>query len=177
MILPKLATSCLAHERPGVKPPTQRGRDFRQGTNQPLHSTLSQVLLTLFPECLARFPHGTLCAISMTGRYLALGESYPLSSDCTSKQSYSLAGPQREHGTGPYGPETLYGIPEYDRSSSPAHTPTACSYPTFRKRANRPDSGLGFSPFIRHYLGNHCCFLFLRRLICLNSAGPITPVR
>ena len=32
-------------------------------------------------------------------------------------------------------------------------------------------SVLGFSRFIRHYSGNHSCFLFLRLLICLNSAG------
>ncbi len=31
--------------------------------------------------------------------------------------------------------------------------------------------GLGFSPFARHYLGNHYCFLFLRLLRCFSSAG------
>ena len=29
--------------------------------------------------------------------------------------------------------------------------------------------GLGSSPFARHYLGNHCCFLFLRVLRCFSS--------
>ena len=31
--------------------------------------------------------------------------------------------------------------------------------------------GLGFSPFARHYLGNHYCFLFLRVLRCFSSPG------
>ncbi len=31
--------------------------------------------------------------------------------------------------------------------------------------------GLGCSPFARHYLGNHCCFLFLRVLRCFSSPG------
>ena len=31
--------------------------------------------------------------------------------------------------------------------------------------------GLGFSPFARHYLGNHFCFLFLRLLRCFSSTG------
>ena len=32
-------------------------------------------------------------------------------------------------------------------------------------------AGLGCSPFARHYLGNHFCFLFLRVLRCFNSPG------
>ena len=31
--------------------------------------------------------------------------------------------------------------------------------------------GLGSSPFARHYLGNHCCFLLLRVLRCFSSPG------
>jgi hypothetical protein len=30
-------------------------------------------------------------------------------------------------------------------------------------------TGLGCSPFARHYLGNHCCFLFLPLLRCFSS--------
>ena len=33
--------------------------------------------------------------------------------------------------------------------------------------------GLGCFPFARHYLGNHCCFLFLRLLRCFSSAGSL----
>ena len=33
------------------------------------------------------------------------------------------------------------------------------------------NDGLGSSPFARHYLGNHCCFLLLRVLRCFSSPG------
>ena len=35
----------------------------------------------------------------------------------------------------------------------------------------RNNTGLGFSPFARHYLGNHFCFLFLQVLRCFSSLG------
>ena len=38
-------------------------------------------------------------------------------------------------------------------------------------RRGRNRNGLGYSPFARHYLGNHCCFLFLRLLRCFSSPG------
>ena len=38
-------------------------------------------------------------------------------------------------------------------------------------RARLDARGLGFSPFAHHYLGNHCCFPFLRLLRCFSSAG------
>jgi hypothetical protein len=33
------------------------------------------------------------------------------------------------------------------------------------------NTGLGCSPFARHYLGNHYCFLFLQVLRCFSSLG------
>ena len=37
--------------------------------------------------------------------------------------------------------------------------------------------GLGCSPFARHYLGNHCCFLFLKVLRCFSSLrSPLLPM-
>ncbi len=36
-------------------------------------------------------------------------------------------------------------------------------------QACRNMAGLGWSPFARHYLGNHCYFLFLRVLRCFSS--------
>ena len=38
-------------------------------------------------------------------------------------------------------------------------------------QCRRNGIGLGSSPFDRHYLGNHCCFLFLRILRCFSSPG------
>ena len=43
-------------------------------------------------------------------------------------------------------------------------------------RSLTPDctqSGLGSFPFARRYLGNHCCFLFLRLLRCFSSPGSL----
>ena len=37
----------------------------------------------------------------------------------------------------------------------------------------RNKTGLGFSPFARHYLGNHYYFLFLCLLRCFSSAGQL----
>ena len=34
-------------------------------------------------------------------------------------------------------------------------------------------TGLGYSPFARHYLGNHYCFLVLRLLRCFSSPGQL----
>ena len=34
-------------------------------------------------------------------------------------------------------------------------------------------AGLGSFPFARRYLGNHCCFLFLRLLRCFSSPGSL----
>ena len=34
-------------------------------------------------------------------------------------------------------------------------------------------NGLGSFPFARRYLGNHCCFLFLRVLRCFSSPGSL----
>ena len=39
------------------------------------------------------------------------------------------------------------------------------------------NAGLGLSPFARHYLGNHYCFLFLQVLRCFSSLGSLrTPM-
>ena len=42
---------------------------------------------------------------------------------------------------------------------------------TLQPRCRRNDTGLGSSPFARHYLGNRYCFLFLRVLRCFSSPG------
>ena len=40
---------------------------------------------------------------------------------------------------------------------------------TLQPRTGRDQPGLGSSPFARHYLGNHCYFLFLPVLRCFSS--------
>ena len=41
--------------------------------------------------------------------------------------------------------------------------------PTTPGERLRTVPGLGWSPFARHYWGNHCCFLFLEVLRCFSS--------
>ena len=53
-----------------------------------------------------------------------------------------------------------------------------CKYVVLLPRAGpRTSRGLGYSPFARHYWGNHCCFLFLEVLRCFSSLrSPPRPV-
>jgi hypothetical protein len=51
------------------------------------------------------------------------------------------------------------------------HNGFVTSYETPRNPTHASMSGLGYSPFARRYLGNHCCFLFLRVLRCFSSPG------
>ena len=46
-----------------------------------------------------------------------------------------------------------------------------CDLGVLQPREGRNLPGLGFSPFARHYLGNHVCFLFLPVLRCFSSRG------
>ena len=49
------------------------------------------------------------------------------------------------------------------------HYPLSIPYAV--RTPERTRSGLGSFPFARRYLGNHCCFLFLRVLRCFSSPG------
>jgi hypothetical protein len=55
--------------------------------------------------------------------------------------------------------------------SRPFDSPLSYHVVVLLPRCRRNDTGLGCSPFARHYLGNHCCFLFLGLLRCFSSAG------
>ena len=46
-----------------------------------------------------------------------------------------------------------------------------CDLGVLQPREGRNLPGVGFSPFARHYLGNHVCFLFLWVLRCFSSPG------
>ena len=45
----------------------------------------------------------------------------------------------------------------------------SCDGVVLQPRACRDTRGLGYSPFARHYWGNHCYFLFLQVLRCFSS--------
>ena len=50
-------------------------------------------------------------------------------------------------------------------------TELRCAAMILQPRNCRNNSGLGSCAFARHYLRNHCCFLFLRVLRCFSSPG------
>ena len=61
----------------------------------------------------------------------------------------------------------------------PRHSATCWRFHVvvLQPRAGRNQPGLGSSPFARHYLGNHCYFLFLRVLRCFSSPGSPSSLR
>ena len=72
-----------------------------------------------------------------------------------------------------YGPTTLYGAIVQDdlNTDKPANS---CSHTIHCWAAyKQPASSTVSSNFTRRYYWNHSCFLFLRLLICLNSAGSL----
>ena len=83
-----------------------------------------------------------------------------------------------------YGAFTLYGRPFQSRSTDLEISYSAQGLRSLNKRSHDPhtatlvglhSAGLGSSAFARHYLRNHCCFLFLRVLRCFSSPGSLTP--
>ena len=65
-----------------------------------------------------------------------------------------------------YGPITLYGA-AFQKLQLYMYHHVAVLQP----RHCLNNDGLGYSPFARHYLGNHYCFLFLQVLRCFSSLG------
>ena len=71
------------------------------------------------------------------------------------------------HSSYTYRAFTFYGVAFQATSISTSGPVMQALQPRYR----RNDIGLGCSPFARHYLGNHYCFLFLRVLRCFSSPG------
>ena len=115
--------------------------------------------------CFPPFPHGT-CPLSVSRECLALPDGpggFAQGFTCPALLRVPLrAGGASRMGLSP----AAAGL------SSPSRSP-----PKPRRRgpttpaARRHAAGLGWSPFARHYWGNHCCFLFLRVLRCFSSPG------
>ena len=96
-------------------------------------------------ECFSPFPHGP-GTLSVSREYLALPD-----------------GPGRF--AQDFSCPALLRVPLPDRSARSDTYNIAALLP----RNGRNRCGLGFSPFARHYWGNHCCFLFLQVLRCFSS--------
>ena len=73
-----------------------------------LPSQRFQILLTLFPKSFSPFPHGT-CLLSVSSRYLALGDNYhPFSAPLPKYATLNSAPNATESGRRKYGILTLY---------------------------------------------------------------------
>ena len=117
------------------------------------------------------FPHGT-GSLSVSQKYLALPDG---------------AGSFRRDSSGPALLRILPGsAPLPIRGYHPLwfnfpeifHYKFTVHVAVLQPRPCRNKTGLGCSPFARHYLGNHYCFLLLRVLRCFRSPGllPVTRI-
>ena len=59
--------------------------------------------------------------------------------------------------------------PSMDELSRSFHFAYSVHGVVLQPQGCRNSPGLGSSPFARHYLGNHCYFLFLQVLRCFSS--------
>ena len=156
----------------GLAPKAGSGRGNFEESSVCCH-TVSRTVNSLF-KVLFKFPSRYLFAIGL-GAVFSLTRSLPRASSCTLKQLYSgrgSAGPgaalRAYHPLGAVATVKLNF--DWRRELWKRSNP----YATFRVAGKRTSgSALGCSRFIRHYWGNHSCFLFLRLLICLNSAGSL----
>ena len=136
-----------------------------------LHLNGFTYLFTLSSKFFSTFPHGT-CLLSVPHQYLALDEVYhplwaafPNNSTlnfCFSLQCLSI-----------WASHLLWVKTHSNvlKLTLLPHCETYMSHFTlFQKQSGLT---LSFSLFIRHYWGNHCYFLFLRLIICLNSASAL----
>ena len=129
----------------------------------PLHVNIGfQVLFHSPPGVLFTFP-SQYYALSVTKEYLALGggpPAFPQGFTCLVVLWI------------------LLGLNSFSRTGlSPSLAdcskvfPVTIQFPCAVRTPQCTHCGLGSSVFARHYLRNHCCFLFLRLLRCFSSAG------
>ena len=128
------------------------------------------VLLTLSSKFFSNFHHCT-CLLSVLGLYLALRGVYlALWAALTSYLTRRRGQQSQTTALRAYHPLWAVATVKLDFDWCLMLWKTLLNT-TFRTTCMAGSSVLGFSRFIRHYSGNHSCFLFLRLLICLNSAG------
>lgn len=134
-----------------------------------------KVFFTLFPKCFSSFVH-TTCSLSVLVQYLAFAEVHlrfcTALSNCATLgilQDLVSSGVQ----TSWNGTFALLGRTFQCGSSDSEETLPSALALQFRELPvpSAADSSLGSSLFTRRYSGNHGCFLVLRSMICLSSAG------
>ena len=124
--------------------------------------TVSGTISLFCSKCFSPFPHGT-GSLSVSREYLALPDGpgrFTQNSSCSALLRILLCFDNIRirncHALWSFFPE----------SSSPM---SSCNDVVLQPRSCRNMNGLGYSPFARHYWGNHCYFLFLQVLRCFSS--------
>ena len=137
----------------------------------PFATAQFHVLLNSLFKVLFNFPSRYLFAIGLEVIF-SLTRSLPRTLSCTPKQldSGEKVGATQQPPTRAYHPLRAVAPVKVDLDGPP-HRDKTLPHTTFRATWRAGSSVLGSARFIRHYSGHHCCFLFLRLLICLNSAG------
>ena len=113
-------------------------------------------------KCFSPFPHGT-GSLSVSREYLALPDGpggFTQDSSCPALLRIPLRF-IRVH------VRSCHAL--WRHFPEPSIPLTPCDGAVLLPRLCRNTAGLGYSPFARHYWGNHCCFLFLRVLRCFSS--------
>ena len=124
--------------------------------------TVSGTISLRCSRCFSPFPHGT-GSLSVSCEYLALADGpagFTQDFSCPALLRIPLR-------------FAWLRVPAFHRlwgafpSASTHHV--SCDIAVLQPRKCLNTSGLGSSPFARHYLRNHNCFLFLRVLRCFSS--------
>ena len=136
---------------------------------RPLVGAWFQVLLSpRCSRCFSPFPHGT-GPLSVSRECLALPDGAGKFKRGVSDPALLRVPPLPS--AFPYGALTLSGPLSHAVQVCFGFDPAALLPP-----ASLDLRGLGSCAFARHYLRNHCCFLFLRVLRCFSSPG-LPPLR
>ena len=126
--------------------------------------TVSGTLSLLSSRCFSPFPHGT-GTLSVSYEYLALADGpagFTQDFSCPALLRIPLC----------FTNVSCTGVsPSVPMFSSIFHYAWSCNVAVLQPQNGRNHSGLGSSPFARHYLGNHYYFLFLQVLRCFSSLG------
>ena len=114
------------------------------------------------PECFSPFPHGT-GPLSVSKEYLALPDGpggFTLDSSCPALLRIPLR-------FGTFHVRSCHAL--WRHFPEPSIHVLPCDRAVLQPLPCLDTAGLGWSPFARHYWGNHSCFLFLRVLRCFSS--------
>ena len=144
---------------------------FHHGSDT-LGAQRCQRLFHSFPKCFSSFVH-TTCSLSDLVQYLAFAEVHLRL--VQHSQTARLLGPPavsptRDRHRRDVSPPMVAFSNALNLTGMKWRESPSTTIPRFQVPSTA-DSSIGFPLFTRRYSGNHSCFLVLRSMICLSSAG------